>query len=249
VLKQTKYLGLIGLLAFIVIWGLMKILFFKHSIFLSTPQETFVRLYELIVNESLLKDFNGTMTKFLSGFGLAVLIGVPAGYLLGINKRLYLASELVLDFFRSIPVTTLFPLFILFYGIGSEAIIAMITVACVFVIILNTAYGVFYVKESYINYLRTIGASKIQIFKHVIFHSSLPFLFVGLRTSVSFALIVVIVAEMFIGSNTGLGRRVYEAHETYLIPDVYAIIVFVGIIGFTLNKLFFMIEKRIIHWK
>ncbi len=248
-LKQTKYLGLIGFIAFIVIWWLLKVLIFKHSIFLSTPQETFVRLYELLVKGSLLKDFNGTMTKFISGFGLAVLIGVPTGYLLGINKKLYLASELVLDFFRSIPVTTLFPLFILFYGIGSEAIIAMITVACVFVIILNTAYGVFYVKESYISYLKTIGASKIQIFRHVIFHSSLPFLFVGLRTSVSFALIVVIVAEMFIGSNTGLGRRVYEAHETYLVPDVYAIILFVGIIGFVLNKIFLMLEKRIIHWK
>lgn len=230
-------------------WGLLKSFVFSDSIFLSSPLETFKRLFELFGEGDLLNDFLATLNKFSIGFGLAVIVGIPVGVFLGLNEAVYKSVEILLDFFRSIPVTTLFPLFILFFGISAKTIIAMVAVSCVFVIILNTSYGVFYSKKSYSSYLKSIGASKFQIFVHAILPSSLPFIFVGLRTAISFALIVVIVAEMFIGSNYGLGMRVYEAHETYLISDVYALILFIGFIGFFLNKIFAVIEKRIIHWK
>lgn len=249
-MKTNKYIySIIGIISFIILWSLIKALAFSDSIFLASPIDTFQRLIDLITKGNLLSDFGATFYKFIVGFGIAVLIGIPVGLFLGINKKVYQSVELLLDFFRSIPVTTLFPLFILFFGISSKTIISMVSVSCVFVIILNTAYGVFYTKESHISYLKSIGASKFQIFKNVILPSSLPFIFVGLRVSISFALIVVIVAEMFIGANKGLGIRVYEAHETYLVTDVYAIILFVGLLGYFLNKIFAIAEKRIIHWK
>lgn len=249
-MKTNKYIyPIIGISSFIIFWGLIKAIIFSESIFLASPIDTFHRLVTLITKDDLLSDFWATLYKFIMGFGIAVLVGVPIGLFIGINKKVYQSVELLLDFFRSIPVTTLFPLFILFFGISSKTIISMVTVACVFVIILNTSYGVFYTKKSHISYLKSIGASKFQIFKNVVLPSSLPFIFVGLRVSVSFALIVVIVAEMFIGANKGLGIRVYEAHETYLVTDVYAIILFVGLLGYFLNKIFTIAEKKIIHWK
>ena len=245
-MKTNKYIyPVIGIFSFIILWGLIKALLFSESIFLASPIDTFQRLVILITKDDLLSDFLATLYKFV----IAVLIGIPIGLFLGINRKVYKSVELLLDFFRSIPVTTLFPLFILFFGISSKTIISMVTVACVFVIILNTSYGVFYTKKSHISYLKSIGANKFQIFKNVILPSSLPFIFVGLRVSVSFALIVVIVAEMFIGANKGLGIRVYEAHETYLVTDVYAIILFVGFLGYFLNKVFIIAEKKLIHWK
>jgi len=249
-LKTKDYiLPPIGIVSFLVVWWLGKVLVFPDSNFLPSPKETFNNLYDLLWNRKLTLDLGATFHKFSIGFSLAILFGIPLGILLGINKRIYQSVELLLDFFRSIPVTTLFPLFILFYGISAKTIIAMVLVACVFVIVLNTAYGVFYTKASHVSYLKSLGASKFQLFTNVILPSSLPFIFVGLRVSVSFALIVVIVAEMFIGSNYGLGTRVYESYETYLITDVYSIILFVGLIGYLLNKIFSTLEKRIIHWK
>ena len=249
-MKVTNFLySIIGVTGFILLWWAVKVLFFSDSIFLSPPLDTFIRLIKLLYTGGLLIDFSSTMYKFIAGYGIAVLIGVPVGFILGLFNRLYQSVELLLDFFRSIPVTTLFPLFILYFGISSKTIIAMVVAACIFVIILNTSYGVFYTKKSHVSYVESLGANKLQIFFHVIFPSSLPFIFVGLRTSVSFALIVVIVAEMFIGANDGLGIRVYEAHETYLVTDVYAIILFVGLIGYFFNKIFLTIENKIIHWK
>jgi NitT/TauT family transport system permease protein len=246
---NNKILPIVGILTFLLLWWFVKLFFFSESNYLSSPIETFTNLFDLLVNKNLLKDFSATFQKFAFGFLLAILIGIPLGIILGINKQIYKSVEVLLDFFRSIPVTTLFPLFILFYGISSKTIIAMVFIACVFVIILNTSYGVFYTKPSYISYLKSLKATKYQIFTNAILPSSLPFIFIGLRISVSFALIVVIVAEMFIGSNYGLGTRVYESYETYLITDVYSIILFVGIIGYLMNKLFAVLEKRIIHWK
>ncbi|QHI35779.1 Bicarbonate transport system permease protein CmpB [Kordia antarctica] len=249
-MKTKKHIySFIGIFSFISFWSLLKVVIFPNAIFLSSPIDTFQRLWELILSEGLLNDFLATLYKFSMGFGFAVVVGIPIGLFLGINKRVYQSVELLLDFFRSIPVTTLFPLFILFFGISSLTIISMVSVSCLFVIILNTSYGVFYTKESHISYLKSIGANKFQIFKHVVLPSSLPFIFIGLRVSVSFALIVVIVAEMFIGANKGLGIRVYEAHETYLISDVYAIIIFVGLLGYFLNRIFIVLEKKIIHWE
>lgn len=249
-MKYLKHIyPILGFSALILVWWLTKVLIFPDSIFLPSPEETFYTLFQLIANGALMADFVSTMKKFIIGYCIAILVGVPIGFFLGSFSKLYATFEVVLDFFRSIPVTTLFPLFILYFGIGQETIIAMVAAACIFVIILNTAYGVFYTKKEHVSYLKMLGSSKSQTFFNVVFPSSLPFLFVGLRTSVSFALIVVIVAEMFIGANDGLGIRVYEAYETYLIPDVYAVIFFVGMIGFVFNKIFQILEKRIIHWK
>lgn len=249
-MRTKKYfLPLIGVLGFLILWLVVKVLFFSTTNFLPSPIETIGNLFNLFIEKELVKDLSATFQNFSFGFLLAIIIGIPLGILLGINKNIYQSVELLLDFFRSIPVTTLFPLFILFYGISSKTIISMVFVACVFVIILNTSYGVFYTKPSYIEYLKLLKANKYQIFKNAILPSALPFIFVGLRISVSFALIVVIVAEMFIGSNFGLGMRVYESYETYLITDVYSIILFVGILGYAMNKIFASIENKIIHWK
>lgn len=244
-----RWLPTIGILGFIIFWWVMKFLFFKDTIFLAAPGDTFSKLIDLTLHGGLFVDLTTTLYKFFAGFGLAVLIGLPIGFFLGSFKILYHAVELLLDFFRSIPVTTLFPLFILFFGIGPSTIIAMVTASSVFVLILNTSYGVAYTSKAMIEYMEAIGANKMQVLWHVTLPSALPFIFVGLRVAVSFGLIVVIVAEMFIGANRGLGVRVYEAHQTYLIPEVYAIILFVGVLGFFFNKVFQLAEKRIIHWK
>ena len=77
---------------------------------------------------------------------------------------------------------------------------------------------------------------------------SLPQTFVGLRNGVSLALVIVVVAEMFIGSTDGLGQRVFEAQQLFAMPDMYAAIFAAGALGYGLNLLFMLVEKRFVHW-
>jgi NitT/TauT family transport system permease protein len=77
---------------------------------------------------------------------------------------------------------------------------------------------------------------------------SLPQTFVGLRNGVPLALVIVVVAEMFIGSTDGLGQRVFEAQQLFDMPDMYAAIFAAGALGYGLNLLFLTIERRFVHW-
>ena len=77
---------------------------------------------------------------------------------------------------------------------------------------------------------------------------SLPQTFVGMRYGVSLALVIVIVAEMFIGSTDGLGQRVFKAQKVFDMPDMYAAIFAAGALGYGLNLLFIVAERRFVHW-
>src|SRR5258707_6434307 len=91
------------------------------------------------------------------------------------------------------------------------------------------------------------GASRLRIFKDVIFFETLPQTFVGLRTAVSVALVVIIVAEMFIGAVDGLGHRIIDAQISYQLTDMYGSILVAGALGYGANLLFLVIEKVFVH--
>jgi NitT/TauT family transport system permease protein len=93
-----------------------------------------------------------------------------------------------------------------------------------------------------------MGASRIRVLWDVMLLESLPQTFVGLRNGVSLALVIVVVAEMFIGSTDGLGQRVFEAQQLFDMPDMYAAIFAAGALGYGFNLLFLTIERRFVHW-
>jgi ABC-type nitrate/sulfonate/bicarbonate transport system permease component len=101
--------------------------------------------------------------------------------------------------------------------------------------------------EFLIDFFRSTPSSAL-IFKDVLIWESLQPTFVGLRSAVSMALVIVIVAEMFIGSDTGLGHRIIDAQQVLNVKSMYAAILAAGILGYTLNVLFLVIERRVVHW-
>jgi NitT/TauT family transport system permease protein len=124
----------------------------------------------------------------------------------------------------------------------------MVVAACVPVIILNTAYGVQRRKIVRTQVAQLFGASRLQLLREIIFWEALPQTLIGMRVAISYAVIVEIVCEMFMGTQRGLGQRVFEAYNTYSIVDLYAIILLVGITGYAINKAFVMAEQRMVHW-
>ena len=115
-------------------------------------------------------------------------------------------------------------------------------------VVFNSAYGVMNARKSRILAAKVMGASPFQIFRDVLFFESLPQTMVGLRTGISTSLVVVVVAEMFIGSDQGLGHRIIEGEQVLHITDMYSSIIVAGVIGYLLNMLFMVTDKRLIHW-
>ena len=115
-------------------------------------------------------------------------------------------------------------------------------------ILFNTAYGVMNARKTRQAAARVMGASKARVMLDVTLLESLPQTFVGMRAGVSFALVIVIVAEMFIGSTDGLGQRVINAQSVFNMPEMYATIFAAGVLGYGLNLLFIVIERKFVHW-
>jgi NitT/TauT family transport system permease protein len=142
----------------------------------------------------------------------------------------------------------MFPLFLLIFGLGDFAKIAVAGFAAFLIVFFNTAYGVMNARQTRLLAARVMGASKMRIFRDVLFFETLPQTFIGLRTAVSLALVVIIVAEMFIGSDNGLGHRIINMQMVFDLKQMYATIIMSGVLGYGLNALFLAIEKHFVHW-
>lgn len=215
---------------------------------LPSPEAAFERAVELFTTGSIWPDLVGTMSTMATGFLWASFIGIVVGLTMGMSRHVFRGLEGVVEFFRSLPVTTLYPLFILIFGIGSRSRVAMVFVASVFVIILNVAYGVRRSPVERAQMARMFGASRWQVIRWVTLYGALPQTLVGLRIALSYSLIVAIVCEMFMGTRHGLGQRVFEAYNTYQIDELYALVLVVGVLGYGLNKIFALLEHRFLHW-
>ncbi len=244
----SRLLPLIGPLALFVVWDLVVRLQLVSPVLLPTPSATIVALVKGMAGGPLLADFLSSLNRTVQAFLMAGVIGVPLGVLLGSNEKAYRSVEFLVDFFRSTPSSALIPLFLMIFGVTDMNKIAIAAFAAVLVILFNSAYGVINARTQRVMAARVMGASRWQIFKDVLIWESLQPTFVGLRSGVSMALVIVIVAEMFIGSDSGLGNRIINAQQVLNVREMYAAILAAGALGYVLNILFLVLEKRVVHW-
>jgi NitT/TauT family transport system permease protein len=193
-------------------------------------------------------DFGYTVMRTFYAFAIASLAGIPLGIVAGADRRIYAAIEFLVDFFRSTPATALFPLFLLIFGLGDLSKVAVAAFAAFLIVFFNTAYGVMNARQTRMLAAKVMGASRLQVFRDVLFFEALPQTFIGLRTAVSLALVVIIVAEMFIGSDNGLGHRIIDMQIVFNLKQMYATIIMTGVLGYGLNLLFMLTERKLVHW-
>ncbi|MDP2677255.1 MAG: ABC transporter permease [Rhodoferax sp.] len=243
-----RALPFIGPVLLFIVWDLVVRLGFIKPILLPPPADTVTALINGLAGGPLLKDFAVTLWRTCQAFMMAAVIGVPLGVVLGSNEKAYRSVEFLVDFFRSTPSSALIPLFLMIFGVSDINKVAIATFGALLIVVFNSAYGVINARKQRVMAARVMGASRWQIFRDVLIWESLQPSFVGLRSAVSMALVIVIVAEMFIGSDSGLGNRIINSQQVMNVRDMYASILAAGAMGYTLNVLFLMAERRIVHW-
>ncbi|WP_035991441.1 ABC transporter permease [Leptolyngbya sp. KIOST-1] len=239
----------VGTLIVIAIWWVVASLELINPVLLPTPLETFNSLFISLFSGDLIRDFWLTLYRSLYAFVIAVVVGVPIGILLGSNQKVYRSFEFLIDFFRSTPATAMFPLFLVVFGIGDFSKIAVAAFAGALIVFFNVAYGVMNTKKTRVMAAKAMGVPSWRIFVDVTFLETLPQTFIGLRTSISLTLVVIIVAEMFIGSTHGMGQRIIDSQQVFDMPQMYASIIATGVMGYALNQIFLIIEDKFVHWK
>lgn len=244
----VKFQLLYGPTILVVLWYGVWFARIINPLFLPAPHQVFGMLGKMAVQIVVWQDAVSTLGRITISVLISAIIGIPVGLLIGYYGWAYKSSELMLDFFRSLPALALFPLFLLVFGIGDSAKVATAVFASTLVIVLNTRYGVTQSLQIRRIVAKIIGATKIEVFLRVVFFDALPQIFVGLRTAISLAVIVIVVTEMFVGTSFGLGHRIYESQLMYRVPEMYATIIITGLLGYALNKAIVIIENRVVHW-
>ena len=250
-MKSTRfdpYLPIIGVVGLIVIWYLAVWYQVVDRVLLPSPVDTFRALWSGMTGGRLGFDFMRTLERTILATLIAAAIAIPLGILLGASEKVYRSVEFVVDFFRSTPASAMFPLFLVLFGVGDKTKISVAAFGAALVILFNVAYGVMHARKTRLLAAKVMGASRIRVLTDVMLLESLPQTFVGLRNGVSLALVIVVVAEMFIGSVDGLGHRVFEAQQMFEMPDMYAAIFAAGALGYALNMMFMLIERSFVHW-
>jgi len=243
-----RVIPLLGPVVLFCMWDLVVRFKLIPPILLPSPWVTLASFGNGMWGGELLKDFSYTLMRTLEAFLLASLVGVPIGILLGSNERSYRSVEFLIDFFRSTPSSALIPLFLMIFGVSDINKVAIAAFGALLIVLFNSAYGVINARKQRVMAAKVMGASRWQIFKDVLVWESLQPTFVGLRSAVSMALVIVIVAEMFIGSERGLGHRIIDSQQVMNVRDMYASILAAGGLGYALNVLFLLLEKRIVNW-
>ncbi|MEO6231527.1 MAG: ABC transporter permease [Ferruginibacter sp.] len=242
-------IGFIGFAIVIFIWWYAFQNQKAGTYLIPSPVTTFKKLTVLFFSGEIFIDLYETLYRMLAGYFLAGIFGISCGLLLGSFPFARKMFDGTIDFFRSIPVTALYPVFVLIFGIGSNSKIAMIFWASFFIICINTTYGVMQTNPIRRKMAQLYGATWFQIFSRVTFYDSLPHAMVGLRVALSYALIVSILTEMFMGSQYGIGAKISESYNLYQIDAMFALILIAGMLGYFFNIIFVRIEKKIVGWK
>jgi sulfonate transport system permease protein len=246
--RATAFLPIVGVAGLLALWSIASYWQWVDPVLLPSPLSTFASLWQGMDGGPLGFDFVKTVYRTAAATAIAAVIAIPLGIVLGSSERIYRSLEFVIDFFRSTPASAMFPLFLVLFGVGDETKIAVAAFGAILVILFNVAYGVMNARKTRLLAAKVMGASRLRVLFDVMLLESLPQTFIGLRNGVSLALVIIVVAEMFIGSQDGLGHSVFEAQQLFDMPRMYAAIFAAGALGYGLNLVFLLIERRFVHW-
>ena len=187
-------------------------------------------------------------TAFAIGLGLAIVVGLPLGILLGRSDTLNAMLDPFITAFNATPRLVFLPLLMLWFGIGLWSKVAIVFLGALFPLLINSYEGVRNADKLLINVVRSFGAGEWDIARLVVVPNSLPFIVVGLRLAIGRAILGVVVAEFF-GAQDGLGVVMVRAASGFKVDVVFAgLIVFAGL-SLLMTGLVKLLEDRMSRWR
>ena len=219
-----------------------------NPLFMSYPSAIAVAAVRLIRSGELLVALESSLQTLLLGFFIASIVGVALGLLIGRYRTMEAATDWLVNALYATPLVAIVPLVILWFGLGAEAKLFIVTILAVFPILINTAAGVRNVSPALIDVGTAFAANERQVFTKIILPAALPFMMTGLRLGVGRAIIGMVVAEFFTAI-TGLGALIVKYGNQYDTASMFVPILVLMLLGVALTVLLRHAEEAIAPWK
>jgi nitrate/nitrite transport system permease protein len=186
-----------------------------------------------------------SLQRVAVGFTLAAIVGIAAGILIGSNALIYDAIDPIFQILRTVPPLAWLPISLAAFRNNEPSAIFVIFITAIWPIIINTAVGVQQVPQDYKNVSRVLKLSKIEYFFNILFPATVPYVFTGLRIGIGLSWLAIVAAEMLIGG-VGIGFFIWDAWNSSMISEIILALIYVGIVGFLLDRLMAYIAKLVV---
>jgi nitrate/nitrite transport system permease protein len=177
------------------------------------------------------------------GYFLALLIGTPLGFLLGLSLSFYRSFDPIIQFLRPISPLAWLPLGLVVFQKSEPAAVFTIALCAMWPTVINTAVGVRSISQDYLNVGRVLKLSRTKMLVKIIIPASLPYVFTGYRLSLGLAWLVIVAAEMLTGT-PGVGGFLWQEYNSLVYSHIILSVITIGAIGFVLDRLMGVIEAR-----
>lgn len=246
--RRELVLGVVSVTTLLAMWEYIVGSGYFDAFYASKPSAIAAAGFQLFASGKIWPELGSTATGFAVGFVLATLIAVPMGILIGWYPTLYALTKPYIAALSATPRIALFPLFMVWLGIGIEVKILIVFISSSLPILFNTIGGMRSLDSSYIEVARCMGANDRQVLTTVALPASVPFIMTGLRIGVGHALLATIVAELLVGS-AGLGALIGLSATYFQTAKLMFVILLVAAAGVVLLQVVQWVEEKVDFWR
>jgi ABC-type nitrate/sulfonate/bicarbonate transport system permease component len=216
--------------------------------FMVPLSETVVRLFELMGTRLFAVQFIDSATLFVTGLGLALVVGMPLGLLLARVRIVRIGVDPYIMTLYATPMVALIPFILSLMGFGFVPKVLVVFLFSVFPVLYNTVEGARSIKPELIEVARSYRSSERALWREVMVPYTLPYTMTGVRQAIARGLVGMVAAEFFL-SSTGLGQLIMNASQNFDTSGVFAMILLIGLIGVALMRFGLYIEQRFSRWR
>ena len=246
--EDYRVLSMVCFALLVLFWCVGSYGGFVNEIFLPSPTAVAEKIVSMAKDGSLWANCWESTSRVLIGWIWSVLVALPMGMLMANSKKFCAFVQPIIEFARYLPVVALVPLTLLYLGIGENQKYTIIFLGTFFQLVLMICDTVSGVDNNMINAARTLGASRMQVYKEVIFPAALPGLMDDFRLTIGWAWTYLVVAEMVAASN-GLGYIILKS-QIYLATDtIFAGLILIGLIGLVTDWFFRILTRIVAPWQ
>lgn len=248
---EPTALGVGGIVAVLAIWELLPHIVTISAgtkLFFTTPSQIAGTLWRMFATGEIWTPLAVSASGFAIGLGIAIVVGLPLGVLLGRSPILSAMLDPFITAFNATPRLVFLPLLLLWFGLGLWSKVVIVFIGALFPILINTYEGVRNADKLLINVVRAFGAGEWDVARLVVVPNALPYIVVGLRLAIGRAVLGVVVAEFF-GSEQGLGVVMVRAASRFQVDVVFSGLIVFAALTLAMTGVVRVVENRLSRWR